>query len=155
MLNRAFRSVLRFHKAFGHPIGREPQELLNNEIGREIGQRLSEIAYTISEMKSAPRLLVRVGWMIEELSELLLTESLTGQVDALIDLIYFALGTFVEMCVRPGCMFRIVQSTNMAKLHSDGRPRFRKDGKIIKPEGWQPPEPQIEEELQRQRERIA
>ncbi len=35
----------------------------------------------------------------------------------------------------------------------DGKPRFREgDGKILKPEGWQAPEPQLRAEIERQRQ---
>ena len=40
----------------------------------------------------------------------------------------------------------------MAKLFPDGKPRFREGGKILKPEGWQAPEPQLRAEIERQRQ---
>ena len=38
----------------------------------------------------------------------------------------------------------IVQRANMAKLWPDGKPHYNpKDGKVIKPAGWEDPEPKI------------
>jgi predicted HAD superfamily Cof-like phosphohydrolase len=28
----------------------------------------------------------------------------------------------------------------MAKVGEDGKPKYREDGKVAKPEGWQPPD---------------
>ena len=41
-------------------------------------------------------------------------------------------------------MFDIVQKANMAKLWPDGKPHYNpKDGKVIKPDGWEDPAPKI------------
>ncbi|MGM7720687.1 hypothetical protein [Metabacillus sp. Hm71] len=80
-------------------------------------------------------------------------EKLIGQADAVTDALYFLLGTCVEMGIDPQPLLDIVQDANMAKLGEDGKPIFREgDRKIMKPEGWQPPEPLIEAEIIRQLE---
>ena len=62
----------------------------------------------------------------------------------MIDLIYFALGTLVEMGVEPEELFNVVQQANMSKLWEDGKPRYnKKDGKVIKPDNWEDPKPKI------------
>ena len=99
---------------------------------------------------SEERAIKRSSWMLEELEEFTTAENVVDRADAMIDLIYFALGTLVEMGVQPGKLFEIVQAANMAKLHADGKPRYREDSKIIKPEGWVAPEPQIAAEIERQ-----
>nr|BDD46334.1 hypothetical protein 3 [Micrococcaceae bacterium] len=77
-------------------------------------------------------------------------EKLIGQSDALTDAAYFILGSFVEMGIDPQPLFDIVQNANMAKLVG-GKPIFREgDNKIMKPEGWVPPEGKLEEEIIRQ-----
>ncbi|WP_141261138.1 pyrophosphohydrolase domain-containing protein [Brevibacillus reuszeri] len=76
---------------------------------------------------------------------------LVAQADALIDVDYFVQGSFDVMGVDPQPLFDIVQSANMAKLFPDGKPRYREgDGKIIKPEGWEGPEPKLKQEIERQ-----
>ena len=60
----------------------------------------------------------------------------------MIDLIYFALGTLVEMGLEADELFDIVQKADMAKRWPDGKPRYNpKDGKVIKPDGWEDPAP--------------
>lgn len=63
--------------------------------------------------------------------------------DAMNDTLYFAVGTCVEMGFRPQQTFDVVQKANMAKLWPDGQPRYREDGKILKPEGWVAPDDKI------------
>lgn len=78
-------------------------------------------------------------------------EKLIGQADAVTDALYFLLGTCVEMGIDPQPLLDIVQNANMAKLDKNGNPILRDgDKKIMKPEGWQPPEPLIEAEIIRQ-----
>jgi hypothetical protein len=78
-------------------------------------------------------------------------EKVIGQMDAVVDAFYFLAGTCVEIGVKPQALFEIVQAANMDKLGPDGEPIIREsDGKIMKREGWQPPEPKLEEEIKRQ-----
>ncbi len=78
-------------------------------------------------------------------------ERLVGQGDALTDALYFVMGSFVELGLDPVPLFEIVQRANMAKLGPDGKPILREsDNKVMKPEGWMPPEPELEKEVRRQ-----
>lgn len=78
-------------------------------------------------------------------------EKIIGQSDAMVDASYFLGGSFAETGVKPQALFDIVQDANMAKLGPDGKPIIREsDGKIMKPEGWVPPEAKLEEEIKRQ-----
>src|SRR5262245_1573782 len=104
-LDSAFDNVKEFNARFGHPVREEPT-LLNGE-----------------------RAAARGAWMNEEVAEFLAARTIADQADAMIDLIYFALGTLVEMGVRPKRLFDIVHGANMQKLWPDGAPRYREDGK--------------------------
>jgi len=114
-----------FHKAFNHPYAEIPT-LMSMEVAKN-----------------------RYKWMKEEIDEFLeATENgdIYEQVDAMIDNIYFALGTLVQIGVSPAKVFKVVQDANMSKLWEDGKPRFREgDGKIIKPPTWQDPHDKIRE----------
>ncbi len=118
-LNRAFDLVEEFHRAFDHPIASSPRTL------------------------TPDRAKARADWMREEVDEFLEATELDEQLDAMIDLIYFALGTLVEMGLKPDPFFEIVHQANMSKLWPDGKPRRRPDGKTIKPEGWKDPRNEI------------
>ena len=129
-INKEFSMVKEFHKAFNHPIAEKP---------------------TLMSLKRAEK---RYKWMKEEIDEFIeATENgdIYEQVDAMIDNIYFALGTLVEIGVYPEKIFEIVQNANMSKLWEDGKPRYNKDGKVIKPNGWQDPHDLIKTEINKQR----
>ncbi|MGI6316312.1 MAG: HAD family hydrolase [Christensenellales bacterium] len=123
-LNDAYNEVKAFHAAFNAPHPDKPV------------------------MLTPERAAARADWMREEINEFLDAKTLTDQADAMIDLLYFALGTLVEMSVPPQKLFDIVQKANMTKLWPDGKPHYREDGKVIKPAGWEPPEPQLEAVIQ-------
>ena len=129
MLEKGYEAVKEFHKAFNAPVGEEPHVFGKKDVRR------------------------RVEWMNEEITEFIQAENIYEQCDALTDLIYFALGTFVEMGVNPDKLFNIVQEANMSKLWADGKARYREDGKILKPETWVDPEPKIRAEIDRQSQR--
>ena len=114
-MDDTWRDVRTFHYVFGHPIAHSPTFL------------------------QAPRRDARAGRMLEEIQEFQEAETVHDQVDAMIDLIYFALGTLVELGVRPDGPLNTVQAANMAKLWPDGSARYRTDGKTIKPHGWVDP----------------
>lgn len=84
-------------------------------------------------------------------------DHLTGQVDALIDLLYFTYGSFALMGVDPQPIFNIVHQANMGKIFPDGKPHFDPvTHKILKPADWEEkyaPEPAIKAELERQQQR--
>ena len=109
-LDKGYELVAKMHEVFGHPVTNTPTKLTEE------------------------RAKIRASFMQEELEEFLEATTVEDQYDALIDLIYFAFGTFAEMGVRPDKGFEIVNNANMAKLFPDGKPRFREgDGKILKP----------------------
>jgi len=81
-------------------------------------------------------------------------KTLVGQVDALIDTLYFTYGSFVLMGVDPERIFEIVHQANMGKIFPDGKAHFDPvTHKILKPDNWKEkyaPEPAIKKELERQ-----
>ncbi len=133
-------AVREFHEAFNHPVGTLPNVMTPELVAK------------------------RLKWMREELDEFELWASRVGDpdwdqelvlaemYDAMIDEIYFDLGTLVIMGlqVQPG--FLIVHGANMAKLHDgpDGTKVavYNEDGKVVKPEGWTAPD--LREEVLKQ-----
>jgi predicted HAD superfamily Cof-like phosphohydrolase len=127
-MNNAWNKVKEFHRCFNVPYWDKPERL------------------------QSERVETRANWLLEEINEFKGAQTLEEQADAMIDTIYLALGTLVEMGVRPEKLFDIVHEANMSKLWEDGKPRYREsDGKVIKPPTWKDPGPRLTEEIERQR----
>ena len=126
-MNKEYNEVKKFHQSFGLPYLEEPETL------------------PLERSKK------RYAWMLEEINEFLEAsekQDIVEQADAMIDTIYFALGTLVEMGIEPEELFNIVQTANMSKLWSDGKPHYNEMGKVIKPQGWEDPHKKIEIAIQ-------
>ena len=157
--------VKEFHTAFGHPVAEGVVRPLDLEratsraiwAGEEIvveflhqssnneEEFLAAYDKMIAGLEKAKEKSLALPYPKSQL------EKVIGQSDALIDGFYFLGGSFVEIGIRPQSLFNIVQDANMAKLGADGKPIIREsDGKIMKPEGWVPPEEKLEEEIKKQ-----
>ena len=111
-----FEMVRDFHTAFGQRVGTKPELPDNQE--RELRMRL----------------------MKEEVNEYNKAEDnsdLTNLAVELADIIYIACGTAVSYGIPLDDVFNAIHQANMNKL-IDGKVIRREDGKIKKPEGWQP-----------------
>ncbi|MDH6365720.1 putative HAD superfamily Cof-like phosphohydrolase [Enterococcus sp. PF1-24] len=79
---------------------------------------------------------------------------LVGEVDALVDLLYFTYGSFTLLGVDPTKIFEIVHEANMNKCFPDGKPHYHPvTNKVLKPDNWQAefaPETKIAKEIARQ-----
>jgi len=89
--------------------------------------------------------LLRSHFIAEELGELIeamAAGDLVEILDALIDLQYFLDGTFLAYGLDgvKELAFAEVHRSNMAKLGPDGEPILNAAGRVVKPEGWEPPE---------------
>jgi predicted HAD superfamily Cof-like phosphohydrolase len=87
----------------------------------------------------------RVGFMEEELDEYkhaVKKKDLEGQFDALIDLIYVALGTAYIQGFDFEEGWRRVQEANMSKMRVENAADSKRKSSydVIKPEGWTPPD---------------
>lgn len=81
-----------------------------------------------------------LGVLHEEIEEFKDAETLEDEADALIDLIYYALGRVYEMGLSPRALFEEVHRANMDKVSGDLAKRPGWAGKdAIKPAGWKPP----------------
>ncbi len=124
-----YKDVLEFHRAFGQRIGQTPA------FPEDINERA-----------------LRIDLLEEEFKEYLDAEEsldIVGIADALADIVYIACGTAVSYGIPLDKVFEEVHRSNMAKL-VDGKPIYRADGKVLKPEGWTPP--QIEMILEKEKE---
>ena len=129
-MDREWEKVREFQLKFGHPISEYPKQMDHD------------------------RAIKRYHWMLEEINEFIEAGEIVEQADAMIDVMYFALGTLVEMGIKPDNLFDIVQAANMAKLWADGKPHYNAEGKTIKPSTWEDPHPKLGEEIRRQYEEV-
>ncbi|GAK42107.1 hypothetical protein TCA2_4599 [Paenibacillus sp. TCA20] len=125
-LDYAYDQVKAFQKAFNHPVSELPTFM------------------------NAERAAKRMNWVNEEVQEFLDSKNVVDQADAMIDVIYFAIGTLVELGVKPQELMDIVQNANMSKLWPDGKPHYKEDGKVMKPEGWEDPYEKLAAAIARQ-----
>jgi predicted HAD superfamily Cof-like phosphohydrolase len=90
------------------------------------------------------RLMLQVKLINEEHSELIeaiLERDMVKLADACADLIYVIIGLAVEFNIPLGTVWDAVHVSNMAKRDpKTGKVLKRADGKVLKPEGWQPPD---------------
>lgn len=85
---------------------------------------------------------LRIKLLAEEYDEYQVGENnddLENIAKELADIIYIVCGTAVSYGIPLDRVFDEVHRSNMAKL-VDGKPIRREDGKILKPEGWTPPD---------------
>ncbi len=117
-MNKQLNNVREFHLAFNQPAPDTIQQLHPERVEK------------------------RANWSAEEVREFREAPDTYEQVDAQLNIIYFALGSLVEIGIfNVDKLFEIVQQANMSKLWEDGLPHYRADGKVIKPIGWIDPKP--------------
>lgn|SRR5678816_48561 len=114
-----FADVLEFHRAFG---------VLISPVPRIPPWDVRQLRFNLEN---------------EEWRELMEGEELgciPDIADAIVDLIYVLIGRAVCYGVDLRPLWDAVHRANMSKLGPDGKPIRREDGKVIKPEGWKPPD---------------
>ena len=75
-----------------------------------------------------------------ELKDAVDADDRTEQLDALIDILVVTIGAITTGGFDGEGAWREVMNTNFAKIDpKTGKVRKREDGKVLKPEGWQPP----------------
>jgi len=98
---------------------------------------------TVGEFNEA-QFALYTNLIIEEHQELLeatLSDDRVEQLDALIDILVVTIGAIHSMGVDGEGAWKEVMSTNFAKVDREtGKVRKRKDGKVLKPAGWTPPD---------------
>jgi predicted HAD superfamily Cof-like phosphohydrolase len=103
-------------------------------VGQHVGQ--------VPEFPNGPERALRMRLLEEEMKEYEQGEyknDLENIAKELADIIYIVCGTAVSYGIPLDKVFDAVHASNMAKL-IDGKPIRRDDGKILKPEGWTPPD---------------
>lgn len=115
-----YEDVVAFHRCFGVPVGPTPAAALSPE-RYELRRRLMREEF-------------------EELLEAMELEDPAQIAKESVDLAVTVLGTSAEYGLPFDEVWAEVHRSNMAKLGADGHPILREDGKVLKPEGWCPPD---------------
>jgi len=77
---------------------------------------------------------------VGELHQAVLANDTVEQLDALIDILVVTIGAIHSAGFNGECAWNEVMRTNFAKIDpATGKVRKREDGKVLKPEGWTPP----------------
>ena len=77
----------------------------------------------------------------DELREALEANDRVEQLDALVDILVVTMGAIRAGGFNGEGAWEEVMRTNFAKIDPEtGKVRKREDGKVLKPEGWQPPQ---------------
>lgn len=70
-----------------------------------------------------------------------------AQIQCMFMLMEWAYSNLARLGVDPSGLFEAVHEANMGKLWPDGKPRYRDDGKIRKPTGWESSRNTVQREL--------
>ncbi len=73
---------------------------------------------------------------LEELKTAVKNEDMVEVIDALADIEYVLYGAAIALGVDLEDFSKEVHRSNMTKIWPDGKPRYRDDGKVRKPEGY-------------------
>jgi len=84
-----------------------------------------------------------------EFKELMESKTVEDQQDALVDMIYYICDAAIKQGVNLDPLFLEVHGANMLKVGPDGKVLKNEQGKVLKPEGWTPPD--LKAEVDRQR----
>ena len=77
----------------------------------------------------------------DELSDAVKAQDKKETLDALIDILVVTIGTLHSLGVDAEGAWNEVMRTNFAKIDPEtGKVKKREDGKVLKPEGWTPPD---------------
>lgn len=119
---RQLRQLEEFHRVFGAHLEGAPTADLSEET---IALRVSLIQEELNEYRAAAA-----------------DHDLVAVADALSDLLYVVLGTYVSHGLQDvaEALFDEVHRSNMSKLDADGAVIYRADGKVLKSARWSPPD---------------
>lgn len=105
--------VAEFHEAFGEPFGHNTGR--SNELRANLHMEENR-----------------------ELVEALLSGDRVAIAHELADVVYVAYGSAHSLGIPLDAVIAEVHAANMRKMGPNGKPVLRADGKVLKPEGWQP-----------------
>lgn len=131
-IKSAMDDVEAFHVAVAQPVRNTPCPLFEGETMADLDLRSDLIGEEEGEIQRAIFAL-EVATTEEDHRK-----AMADLADGLADLIYVCIGTALQFGIPLDRVWKEVHRSNMAKVQ--GGVRRRDDGKILKPEGWTPPD---------------
>jgi predicted HAD superfamily Cof-like phosphohydrolase len=121
-LKQQLDALVEFHQVFGAHIEETPAVDVPDEV---IALRVNLIQEELNEYRHAAE-----------------AHDLIEVADALSDLLYVVLGTYVSHGLQDlaEALFAEVHRSNMSKLDANGQVIYRADGKVLKSDRWYPPD---------------
>lgn len=117
-LNEMQRQVKEFHKLYNVPAP---------ETAAIPSQERVELRYNLIDEE------------LEEFADACESGDLTKVADAIGDMLYVVFGAAVEFGINMQPVVDEIHRSNLTKLGADGKPVYRKDGKVVKGPNYQPP----------------
>ena len=114
MINKPLSAVEKFHKAY--------RILINDRPTADIDKELIKLRFNLMKEEN------------EEYFEAAKRNDMVEVADALGDMLYILCGTILSHGMQDKIheIFEEIQTSNMSKLGDDGKPIYRKDGKVMK-----------------------
>ena len=114
MIKKPIEAVTKFHESYGLAIGHNPKA--------NLPENISELRFNLMKEEN------------EEYLQAAQDEDLIEIGDALGDMLYILCGTIIAHGFQDKIesIFDEIQRSNMSKLGADGKPIYRKDGKVMK-----------------------
>lgn len=135
-MKHLMEDIAQLQHAFGHPVNDEPVE--HYELDRQrMAMRLRTIGEEYFELLETAK--VKLETMLVSTPDPS-TFDLEKAGNALVDMMVFIVGTGLEWGIPLDRLWAEVHRANMAKVGPDGKVTYREDGKVLKPEGWKPPD---------------
>jgi predicted HAD superfamily Cof-like phosphohydrolase len=141
-ISHEFRDVYDFHRKFELMASVTPRHLTK----RKLKERVEFMLEELQEFASACGLYIGAGetgftqvgvYDLNEMADEPVDQDLGDQADALVDLVYVALGSAVMLGLPWDALWSDVQRANMTKVRGITHRGHAVD--VKKPEGWQPP----------------
>lgn len=137
-MTNSYEKVKEFHEIFGHPVADRPTAIADGRTTLRLALILEEalelagaMGFFPGEVEEAVTKMLSYGPVVEG--------NLVGIADALGDIEYVVNGAALEHGIDLPAVVSEIHRSNMTKLGPDGKPIYREDGKILKGEGYEPP----------------
>lgn len=147
--------VMDFTTGTGYPVPLVPESMSHEEVQficKMIIDEMLELYATVQEPKLAKQEMIDMITVAKDIPKTKFESNIdliAEQADAFVDIYYYMQNAATKKCVNLSRIFDIVHDANMNKRDVEtGKFLKRQDGKIIKPEGWQPPD--INDEIKKQ-----